>query len=104
MFGFHIPDSPYSFDIISGFSTGYKTVLEKKDVIVEGGLPGEKTHNKDLRFAGRIYIYHETPLLEVQKEQLKKQYKKHKLSLILRGVEYAFDRNYKNYIFPNVNE
>ena len=92
---FYIPDTPLTFDVCDAIAQMYKVAFTiKEGIAVEGGFRGERlTSLKELQFTKRIYIYHENPLLTEQKDKIEKLFKRKKLSLILRGSDYAFDRN-----------
>lgn len=88
--GFYIPSVPETFDICIHLAEHYKTALElKKKVMVESSSIGlQPVNTSELKFSGRVFIYHEYPLLEAQKRELFAQYKKHDLSPQFRGIGY----------------
>ncbi|GFO63167.1 hypothetical protein GMPD_10860 [Geomonas paludis] len=49
--------------------------------------------NNDLKFTGRVFVYHTGTLFSSQKERLINEYKKKNLYLQLRGFDYWHDRN-----------
>jgi hypothetical protein len=72
----------------------YKSALKLKDkTMVEMSAPGiQPVNSAELKFSGRIFIYHEYPILEAQKRELFALYEKHGLSPQFRGSEYLFSK------------
>lgn len=91
---FYIPSVPETLDICTYLAEHYKTAFElKKTVMVESSGPGLQPVNiSELKFSGRVFIYHEYPLLEAQKRELFALYKKHDLSLQFRSTDYLFEK------------
>ncbi len=92
--GFYIPSVPETFDICTHLAENYKTALElTKKVMVESSSIGlQPVNTSELKFSGRVFIYHEYPLLEAQKRELFTLYKKHDLSPQFRGTTYLFKK------------
>ena len=62
-------------------------------MIVETSAPGLQPVNKsDLKFSGRIFIYHEYPLLEAKKREIFDLYKARGLSVQFRGTDYLWSK------------
>lgn len=93
--GFYIPSTPITFDICVHLSDFYKTALERGDGnLVEWSQPGlQPVTNRELKFSGRVFIYHQYPLLAAEKRKLHSLYESRKLSLKLRGHEYVFKKS-----------
>ena len=91
---FYIPPTPETFYICTHLAEYYKTALKMtKKVEVEGGAIGlQPVHSSELKFSGRIFIYHECSLFEIQKRELFELYQKQGLSLQFRGPEYLFEK------------
>jgi hypothetical protein len=92
--GFYIPPVPETFDICIHLAEQYKTVLElAKEVMVESsGIGLQPVNISELKFSGRVFMYHEYPLLEAQKRELFTLYQKHDLSPQFRGTDYLFKK------------
>jgi len=91
--GFYIPSTPKTFDILLHLPETYKNLSSKDKVMVEAGAPGLQPVNiNELKFSGRIFIYHEYPILEAQKRELYTLYEKHSLSPQFRGTDYLFKK------------
>ena len=92
--GFFIPNTPGTFNICIYLAEHYKTALELKNkTMVEMSGPGiQPVNSSELKFSGRIFIYHEYPLLESQKRELLTLYEQHSLSPQFRGSEYLFKK------------
>jgi hypothetical protein len=92
--GFFIPNTPETFNICVYLAEHYQTALELKNkTMIEMSAPGLQPVNiNELKFSGRVFIYHEYPIFEVQKRELYKLYEKHGLSLQFRGAEYLFKK------------
>jgi hypothetical protein len=60
----------------------------------EAHFPGERgTELKDLQFSGRIFIYHEDPLMPSVIDDLTARYKVKGLDVRFRGLDYVLGRN-----------
>ena len=58
----------------------------------ESKIPGQQSINSsELRFSGRVFIYHEYPLFDEQIIQLRDFYKKNGLGLQLLGTDYLWE-------------
>lgn len=92
--GIYIPFSSKTFEMCQAMLAHYEQVLENdKNLIYESKMPGERPINKsELKFSGRIYIYHEQPLFYDQQIDLIRLYKNHDLGLVLRGSEYLWEK------------
>lgn len=93
---FYVPEGALTFEICKAFIDHYPAAVRqlRNEVGFEGGIVGERrTSFKELTFTKRIYIYHETPLMQEQEDKLYALYTKKKLSLILRGKRFEYDAN-----------
>ena len=91
--GFYIPSSPYTFDLLVNLPKVYQRFSSTDKVMVEAGAPGLQPVNiAELKFSGRVFIYHEYPILEAQKRELYSLYEKHGLAPQFRGSEYLFKK------------
>jgi len=94
--GFYIPQSPDTYNICEFLSKNYKNILvelQTKQVAVEARSPGDRpVELKDLKFSGRIFVYHEYPLFASQIDQLIALYKSNNLSPQFRGVDYVLSQ------------
>ncbi|MFC1524346.1 hypothetical protein ACFL6N_06105 [Thermodesulfobacteriota bacterium] len=91
--GFYIPSSPSTFDLLKDLPKVYQRFSSKDKVMVEGGGIGFKpVNNTELIFSGRVFIYHEYPLLEAEKRELYALYEKDDLSPQFRGPDYLFKK------------
>ncbi len=94
--GFYVPTSDKTFSHCVNLANNYKKFLSFLDerITLEGGLAYERpTNSRELKFTGRIFIYHETYLLAEQKNSLEKLFKRNRVSLMLRSVDYVINRN-----------
>ena len=95
--GFYIPQSPDTYNICEFLSKNYKNILvelQTKQVAVEARSPGDRpVELKDLKFSGRVFVYHEYPLFASQIEKLTALYKSNSLSPQFRGVDYVYVQN-----------
>lgn len=88
----YIPSSPKTYEICKEMINHYNTILEMQNnsVEVESHLPGERPiEMKDLKFSGRVFIYHEYPIFESKLNDLISFYKNKSLQLQCRGAEYS---------------
>ena len=92
--GFYIPSTPLTYDICVNLADTYKTALEMSERnILEASKPGvQPTTNRELRFSGRVFIYHEYPILAAQKRKLFSSFESRGLSIQFRGQDYLFGR------------
>jgi len=92
--GFYIPNTPETFKICVYLAEGHKAALEMKEKITveASGLGMQPVNSDELKFSGRIFLYHEYPLVEVQKRELYTHYKKHGLAPQFRGADYLFKK------------
>lgn len=91
--GFYIPSAPETFEVLVGLPEVYTQFSSAGKMMVESGAPGLQPVNTDeLKFSGRIFIYHEYPILESQKRELYTLYEKHGLAPQFRGSDYLFKK------------
>jgi len=95
---FYVPPTPNAYDFCEYLLSdipGAIPVLQTKLVKnIERQVAGERgVELKDLKFSGRVFIYHESPLLTSDQDSLRAIYKKKKMELQMRGPDYLFYRN-----------
>lgn len=88
----------YTFDACQFLIPRYQEIINGNIKSLMKGMiyhaPGEKEESYDeLKFSGRLYIYHETRLLSSQIDSLTEDYKKHGLSPQFRGRDYLIMKN-----------
>jgi hypothetical protein len=93
--GFYIPYSPQTYEICAALTDYYGTVIEdQKKLEVKTWAPGtQPVDSSELRFSGRIFLYHEYFLREEQKRELFSLYKSKGVSLQFRDLEYLHAMN-----------
>jgi hypothetical protein len=91
---FYIPSDPNTFEICKSLVEYYKEIFEREEgVAVETKGPHLQPVSKsELKFSGRIFVYHEYPLFEQKKRELFDLYKNHGLSIQFRGAEYVWSQ------------
>jgi hypothetical protein len=58
---------------------------------VSGEHAGEMTSSTQLKFSGRIYVYHESPILRSDRDELSSYFRQKDLDIIFRGESYLRD-------------
>jgi hypothetical protein len=94
--GFYIPNSPQTYAICVSLANNYDNILEQliKTTMVEFAQPGmQPVNSSELRFSGRIFLYHEYHLFEEQKRELFSLYKSKGVSPQFRDWKYAYEKN-----------
>ena len=93
--GYYIPNTPKTYNICVYISKNYKNALDhKKHLIAESSSSGlQPVNTSELKFSGRVFLYHETPLLEEQRRALFALYKSEGLSLQFRDYQYVAEIN-----------
>lgn len=101
--GFYIPSVPETFDICSYLAEHYKIALEltEKVMVQSSDIGLQPVNTSELKFSGRVFIYHEYPLLEAQKRELFALYEKHGLSPQFRDTGYLFKKKQTGRIKDN---
>lgn len=93
--GFYIPQSSHTYKICEALRD-YKNILaelQTKQVAVEARSQGDRpVELKDLKFSGRVFVYHEYPLFASQIDELTALYKSNNLFPQFRGVDYVYAR------------
>ena len=91
---FYIPPNPNTFDLCMSLVDEYKNIFTSDEAIkVETSHPGLQPVSKsDLKFSGRVFIYHEYHLFEAQKRKIFDLYKEKGLSVQFRGTDYLWMR------------
>jgi hypothetical protein len=93
-----IPSLPETAEIVTAVSdiTLYKDIIPDpaKDVVVSQKQPGESTitSDKDAKFSGRLFVYHENELTAEELGDLTKLYSSKSLSVQFRGNAYLIYR------------
>jgi hypothetical protein len=94
--GFYLPSSPASFDVAGDLADAQKKVFEDMMGVLHARMkaPGDSspTDTMDLKFSGRIYIYHEDEFTLRQIADLTDLYKSRGISLQLRGRDYMISK------------
>ena len=90
--GFYIPSDPRTFEICINLVDHYNDVFRQDaGIAVETEGPHlQPVQKSELKFSGRVFIYHEYPLLADQKRRLFDLYKDHGLSIQFRGSDYLW--------------
>jgi hypothetical protein len=94
--GFYIPNTTHTYAICVALASNYDRALEqlRKTAMVEFSHPGmQPVNSSELRFSGRVFLYHEYPLLEEQKRELFSLYKAKGLSPQFRDWKYVYEKN-----------
>lgn len=92
--GFYIPSTPKTIHILENLPNVYLRFSSKDKVVVEsGGLGLQPVNTDELKFSGRVFIYHEDPILEAKKRELYALYERHGLSPQFRGSDYLFKKS-----------
>jgi|GEM_PF-1092433 len=94
----YLPSSSYMRAACEYLPRAYRALLDTRPsgiAEMEAHWPGERaTELKDLRFSGRIYVYHEDALLASELETLTALYKSKGLDVRFRGDTYTYVRNH----------
>ena len=92
--GFYIPSDLKTFEICQSILGIYEDVLRhNSNMLVESKSLGEQPINSsELKFSGRIFIYHEYPLLYQQQIELHQLFKAHGLGVQFRGSDYLWEK------------
>ena len=90
--GFHVPRSPRALE---AFSVIAARAIELGDALGNGGLkiiskaPGENPQTvSDLRYSGKVYLYHEDALTHKQMADVEEIFKSQQLIVVLRGPDF----------------
>lgn len=88
---FYVPHGPDSFAAIAALTKDYKLLLTSSTVQMLSQNPGEATFSdsKDLRFSGRVFIYHEDLLTLQQLGQLEGMFKAESVVPQFRGHQWV---------------
>lgn len=93
---FYIPDTPKAKSLCQHLAEGYKTILSDltNAVAMQMKDPGQRgIEFTELKFTGGIYLYTETPFFDSELSDLTRTYQAQNLSLSVRDVGYAFEKN-----------
>jgi hypothetical protein len=88
---FYIPVWNDTFNVCISFLDNYRKALEDADLVSfssKGIGDSDINSSKDLSFAGRIFIYHESELTAEQLGDLTRLYKSNNLYVQLRSSSY----------------
>jgi hypothetical protein len=92
----YIPRSPKAFRIAGSMADKYMALMDEliAGIEITSAYPGDSgpVSNKDLRFSGRVYIYHEDYFDVQQIAALDVVFRTHGALLILRGPNYVATR------------
>jgi hypothetical protein len=94
--GYYIPNTALTYQICRQLADDVQRLLTTfhKEMKMELDTPGARgMDSADLHFTGRVFIYHEFPLLQSEIDSLVPFYKERNLSPIFYGEEYARSRN-----------
>lgn len=90
--GFHVPSSPRVLDACSAIAA---RATELGDALGDGGLkvkckiPGESPQTlSDLRYSGKVYLYHDDPLTHKQMADVEDMFKAQTLTVVFRGPDF----------------
>jgi hypothetical protein len=88
--GFYIPPSPLTYEACLGLAENYNIAADlTNDLAVISKDPGQiEVDSRDLKFSGRVYLYHSDPLSFAQKATLESIYGQRQLSVQFRGMDY----------------
>ena len=92
--GYYIASNPHTLEICVGLVDHYKDMFNLSDGLrVEMQSPVlQPVEKSELKFSGRVFIYHEDPLFESKKTELRELYKNHGESIQFRGSEYQWEK------------
>lgn len=93
--GFYIPNTPHTYTICVYLSNNYNKALDiTKNIMAEETSTGlQPVNTNELKFSGRVFLYHETPLLEEQRRELFALYKSKGLAPQFRDYQYVLEIN-----------
>ncbi|HBG61609.1 MAG TPA: hypothetical protein DDX37_07260 [Candidatus Omnitrophica bacterium] len=96
--GFYIPSDPATFEICINLVDHYKDVFQQDaGIVVETEGPHlQPVQKSELKFSGRVFVYHEYPLLAEQKRKIFDLYNDHGLSIQFRGSDYLWKMKEKD--------
>lgn len=90
--GFYVPHSARTLEV---FGILAAHAIELGDALGNGGLkiickvPGDNPQTvSDLRYSGKVYLYHEEALTHRQMAEAEEIFKSHELSVVLRGPDF----------------
>jgi hypothetical protein len=91
--GFFVPHSENVFSVCAALAVCTNEMLQSmnQDVLVEMGHIGQsqRTSMKGATFSGQVIIYHQGHFSAREQADLEELYKRHGLTLVLRGPSYA---------------
>ncbi len=96
--GFYIPKSPRTEEICAKIPGWIKTMLQRlqhNTVAIDQKDPGQAgitPELKDLKFSGRIFVYHQTPIFDSAIDDLKSLYKAKGFFPEFRGPDYVYQK------------
>ncbi len=93
--GFYIPNTPHTYAVCVSLSDHYNKALDlKKRIMAEASATGlQPVNTSELKFSGRVFIYHETPLFEQERRELFALYQSKGLAPQFRDYHYVADVN-----------
>lgn len=93
---FYIPSTPSTIKVCEYIAReGYKHALNlMSQVDAESKIAGDRAvHTSELKFTGSVFVYHESPLFESDKDKIIPLFKTNGVSPQFRGSDYAYLRN-----------
>ena len=91
--GIYIPNNKNTFEFLKNLPCEYKKIGSTGKILAEFSSPGiQPVNTKELKFSGRVFIYHESHLFEPQKRELYALYEKQGLSPQFRGIDYLIEK------------
>jgi hypothetical protein len=93
--GFYIPNTPRTSCICTFLADNYSIALDLlQSQKVEFSMQGlQPVNSGELKFSGRVFIYHEYPLFEEQKREFYSLYKSKGLAVQFRDWKYVAEKN-----------
>lgn len=87
---YYIPKTPYTYQICEKLAQNDVAFQGTDWVEVESSDIGlSPTAKSELKFSGRVFIYHESILLAKQKRELYNLFKKRDMAVEFRGIDYV---------------
>ena len=92
--GFYIPSSPKTYDACIAIADSANGVIEhfNQRIDVAGGYRDQLTNFKDLKFSGRVFLYHEDLLSIPPKAEIMKVYRAKNYDVQFRGPDFLGDQ------------
>lgn len=94
--GYYIPKTKFAFSFCKKLLNDHEVIIKdllSRVAVQQNYLSDKPTELKNLRFTGRVFIYHETFLFESEIEELTNLIKNTGMSIQLRGIDYLLARD-----------